>query len=160
MQFLSDDECKNWLSGLRRQEPTTENYKFSDRAWFPKEAGRLYYASRQIAAAMMDARKPCLLWIRETGIWEANLHLYYRLRESYGDGRLVEEAPGHQFLDYETEDLASFLQVSLLNGWGGFILTEYDYLNAFFSHDGFIDVFASHESTMKDLLKSFESNDR
>jgi hypothetical protein len=158
MQFLTKQECEQWLSRRGREAPSKENSKFSGRAWFSREeAGRLYYLSRQIAAAMMEARRPCLLWIQETDIWEANLHLYYRLRQSYGNCRLVEDAPGHEFLGYEMEDLATLLQVSLLNGWGGLILTHFDDINAFFSHDGFIDFYAGHESTIKDLLKAFKT---
>jgi hypothetical protein len=31
----------------------------------------------------------------------------------------------------------------MLNGWGGYILTQAHYLNAFFSHDEYIDFFAA-----------------
>ena len=71
------------------------------------------------------------------GIWPSseNWHLYYRLRQSYGDYRLLEETPGHLFLKHESEDLASFLQLAILNGWGRYLLAEADYVNVFFSHD-------------------------
>ena len=29
----------------------------------------------------------------------------------------------------------------MLNGWGGYVLTHADYVNAFFSHDEYIDFF-------------------
>ena len=79
-------------------------------------------------------RSPALVWITEWGIWGSseNWHLYYKLRRSYGDLRLLHEAPGHLFLGHESEDLTSFLQIAMLNGWGGYILTQADYLNAFF----------------------------
>ena len=83
-------------------------------------------------------RDPALVWITEWGIWDENWHLYYKLRQSYGDFRLLHEAPGHLFLGHESEDLGSFLQVAILNGWGGYILTQADYINAFFSHDEYI----------------------
>ena len=38
---------------------------------------------------MMQGRDPCLLWMEEWGIWDQNLHLYYRLRQGYGDQRLL-----------------------------------------------------------------------
>jgi hypothetical protein len=57
-----------------------------------------------------------------------NWHLYYKLRQSYGYPRLLHEAPGHLFLGHESEDLTSFLQIAMLNGWGGYILTQADYL--------------------------------
>ncbi|HEX6533667.1 MAG TPA: hypothetical protein VF041_03665 [Gemmatimonadaceae bacterium] len=44
-------------------------------------------------------REACLLWITDWGIWRSseNLHLCYRLRQSYGDRRLLDEAPAHLF---------------------------------------------------------------
>ena len=55
---------------------------------------------------------------------------------------LLHEAPGHLFLEHETEDLASFLQLAMLNGWGGYVLTHANYVNLFFSHDEYMDFFA------------------
>jgi hypothetical protein len=48
-------------------------------------------------------------------------------------------------LEHEAEDLASFLQIAMLNGWGGYVLTHANYMNAFFSHDEYIDFFAKSE---------------
>jgi hypothetical protein len=42
-----------------------------------------------------------------------------------------------------------------LNGWGGYVLTEMDYVNAFFSHDEFIDFFAQNSPNLPDLAKVF-----
>jgi hypothetical protein len=102
---------------------------------------------------------PTLLWITEWGIWPSseNLHLYYKLRQSYGEPRLLQEAPGHLFLDYETEDLASFLQLAMLNGWGGYILTEANHMNVFFSHDEYLQFFAAEESNLADVRKALGS---
>src|SRR5215207_7196291 len=54
---------------------------------------------RQLERALQP-RDACLLWVADWGIWEGNLHLYYRLRQSYGDRRRLEDAPAHLFLDY------------------------------------------------------------
>jgi hypothetical protein len=96
-------------------------------------------------------------WITEWGIWGSseNWHLYYKLRQSYGDPRLLHEAPGHLFLGHESEDLASFLQLAILNGWGGYILTQADYVNAFFSHDEYIDFFAVLDENLEGIRKEF-----
>jgi hypothetical protein len=58
--------------------------------------------------------------ISEWGIWPSseNWHIYYKLRQSYGDHHSLAEAPGHLFLEHEAEDLASFLQLAMLNGVG------------------------------------------
>jgi len=75
------------------------------------------------------------------------------VRQTYGDNRLLHDAPGHLFLEYEAQDLASFLQLSMLNGWGGYVLTEANYVNAFFSHDEYIDFFAEHAENLADIRK-------
>jgi len=62
-------------------------------------------------------------------------------------------APGHLFLEYEAEDLASFLQVVMLNGWGGYVLTGANYVNAFFSHDEYIDFFGDDDANLTDVRK-------
>jgi len=83
--------------------------------------------------------------------------LYYKLRQSYGDDRLLDEAPGHLFLGHESEDFASFLQLSLLNGWGGYVLTQADNVNAFFSHDEYIEFFAKLEINLRIVRDQFGS---
>ncbi|MGA7914026.1 MAG: hypothetical protein WCA00_02230 [Candidatus Acidiferrales bacterium] len=77
--------------------------------------------------------------------------MYYKLRQTYGDNRLLQEAPGHLFLEHEGEDLASFLQLSMLNGWGGYVLTEANYVNAFFSHDEYIDFFGDENANLSEI---------
>jgi hypothetical protein len=102
-------------------------------------------------------RDPVLLWITEWGIWPSseNWHLYYRLRQSYGDSSLLHEAPGHFFQNFEMEDLATFLQVAATNGWGGFVLPSAHYASFFFSHDEYIDVFTSNPSTVTAVEQRF-----
>jgi hypothetical protein len=73
------------------------------------------------------------------------------------DARLLHEAPGHLFLEHEAEDLASFLQVSMLNGWGGYVLTHANYMNAFFSHDEYIDFFAGPGGNLEEVREQFRS---
>jgi len=96
---------------------------------------------------------PALLWLTEWGIWPSseNWHLYYKLRQTYGDQRLIDEAPGHRFLEHEAEDLASFLQIAILNGWDGYILTQANYVNAFFSHDEYLDLFAEDRENLTEV---------
>jgi len=98
---------------------------------------------------------PTLVWMTEWDIWQSgeNLHLYYKLRQSYGDHRLLHEAPGHLFLKHEAEDLASFLQVAMLNCWGGYILPHANYVNAFFSHDEYFNFYTKREESLAGVRK-------
>jgi hypothetical protein len=78
-------------------------------------------------------------------VWKSseNWQLYYRLRQSYADFRLLHEAPGHLFLEYEEPDLISFLQLVLQNGLDAHLLPNLAYggpetCRAFVSHDEFV----------------------
>jgi len=81
------------------------------------------------------------------GIWGSseNLHLYYRVRQSYGDLRLLPEAPGHLFLSYEAADLVTFLQGGILCGWDMHLVPTVGYARAFVSHDEYVE-FAADEN--------------
>ena len=156
MRLYSCQECEAWLAGHGLQKPGEAPNACKERVAYPPKPYGPYQLAHWIATSL-TFRQQALLWITEWSIWRSseNLHLYYRLRETYGDRRLLSEAPGHLFLDHEAEDLASFLQVAMLNGWGGYVLTEANYVNAFFSHDEFIDFFATDDECLADVRKDF-----
>jgi len=156
LRFYTKEESDKWLSDRQRGKPDLMEGVSVERMEYPSEAHRFFFVARCIAS-QLTFRRPALLLITEWGIWPSseNWHLYYTLRRSYSDFRLLHEAPGHLFLEHEVEDLASFLQLSVLNGWGGYRLTEMDYVNAFLSHDEYIDFFAEKSSNLPDLAKVF-----
>jgi hypothetical protein len=158
MRFYTKEECETWLSNRDRSKPDCVTGMKSVRVAYPKEPNRIFSVARWISTALTQ-REPTLLWITEWGIWPSseNWHLYYKLRQSYGDDRLLDEAPGHLFLGHESEDFASFLQLSLLNGWGGYVLTQADNVNAFFSHDEYIEFFAKLEINLRIVRDQFGS---
>jgi hypothetical protein len=148
MRFYAKEQCEDWLRGKERAKPDEVQGRLcKERISYPLEPHRFYYVAHWIATSL-TYRMPTLLWITEWDIWRSteNWHLYYKLRNSYGDHQLLHEAPGHLFLAHEAEDLASFLQLAMLNGWGGYVLTQADYVNAFFSHDEYIDFYATTEA--------------
>jgi hypothetical protein len=152
LRFYTKEESESWLSGRERTKPDLIPGMSAERIKYPPEPYRFWFIAHWIATKL-TYRQPVLLWITEWGIWESseNWHLYYKLRQTYGDRRLLHEAPGHLFLEYETEDMASFLQVAMLNGWGGYILTDANYVNAFFSHDEFIDFFGDENANLEEV---------
>jgi hypothetical protein len=158
MRLYTASECEEWLSGRHREKPTATPEIPSERFAYPNQPYAVYCRAHWIASSI-TFRQPTLLWITEWGIWPSseNWHLYYKLRHSYGDARLLHEAPGHLFLEHEAEDLASFLQVSMLNGWGGYVLTHANYMNAFFSHDEYIDFFVGPGGNLEEVREQFRS---
>jgi hypothetical protein len=156
LRFFTKEESDKWLSDRQRGKPDEVQGVSVERMEYPSEPHRIFFVAHSIAS-QLTFRRPALLLITEWGIWPSseNWHLYYKLRHSYGDSRLLQDAPGHLFLEHEVEDLASVLQVSMLNGWGGYLLTEANYVNVFFSHDEYIDFFAQTSSNLPDLAKVF-----
>ncbi|MGE3242813.1 MAG: hypothetical protein AB7I57_17200 [Pirellulales bacterium] len=77
--------------------------------------------------------------------------MFDRLRRSYGETASLGDRPGQLFTGDESDDLTSFLQLSALFGWGGYLLTEADQLNAFFSHHEYIDLFAHDHLRIEQL---------
>lgn len=154
MRFYTQQESEDWLRDRRRLKPDLTPDAHTERMGYPSEPHAVFGVAHWMATSL-TFRMPTLLWITEWSIWPSseNLHLYYRLRHTYGDHRLLHEAPGHLFLEYESEDLATFLQVAMLNGWGGYVLTQAEYVNAFFSHDEYIDFFAETDGCLEEVRK-------
>lgn len=150
MRFLTADEARHRCAGFVRLDqngrplpPRRET--LHARAPIPGLTALTSFC-RQLERALQP-REACLLWVTDWGIWRSaeNLHLYYRLRQAYGDPRLLDEAPAHLFLDHEGADLVSFLQVGMLCGWDMHLIPFVGYARAFVSHDGFVE-FAADEA--------------
>ena len=159
MRFYTNEEWETWLTDRHRQKPDAPSGVHVERIDYPREPYRAFFIAHWIATEW-TYRRPALLWITEWDIWPSseNWHLYYKLRHTYGDLQLLKDAPGHLFLEHEAEDLASFLQLSMLNGWGGYVLTEADYVNAFFSHDEHIDFYAENDGNLAQARKVFRTS--
>jgi len=154
LHFYNKHECETWLFDRQRRRLDAVPGAHVERIDYPSGPYRIFHVARWIATSLTHQR-PTLLWVTEWGIWPSseNWHLYYKLRQSYSDRRLLHEAPGHLFLEHEAEELASFLQVAMLNGWGGYVLTDLNYVNAFFSHDEYIDFFSDRDENLADIRK-------
>src|ERR1041384_3461789 len=69
---------------------------FGVSAGVPVNFTRIFWFSGALVASL-NKFDSCLLQVTTWGVWPSseNLHLFYRLRESYGERRLLNEAPGH-----------------------------------------------------------------
>lgn len=158
MRFYTPEECADWLTGLGRNKPDQDQGLKTERFEYLKRPHSVFVTARWFARSFMF-HSPALLWITEWGIWPSseNWHLYYKIRQSFGDLRLLHEAPGHLCLEHEAEDFASFAQIAMLNGWGGYMLTQANRVNAFFSHDEYIDFFAESPEITTEVGKFWAS---
>jgi hypothetical protein len=155
MRIYSASDCQHWLQERNRTLPDATNGTPSIR--FATQDHRAFAMASWIASHL-TFNEPVLLWITEWGIWPSseNWHAYYALRQLSSDKRLLHEAPGHLFLNFEMNEFASILQLALLNGWGGYILPHSNVVNAFFSHDEYMEFFAESERHLVDIKAHFE----
>jgi hypothetical protein len=162
LRFLDPVECANWA----RERAIVVDAKAGNAAppghitlhcELPHEGYRLFALSRLVASGITH-RQPCLLWVTESDAWPSNVNwqLYYKVRQTYGDYRLLDEAPGHLCLDYEGSDLATWLQLSFLFGWSAFILPESGYVMGHLSADEGLDLYSKLDSEIEDLQKRLE----
>ena len=82
--------------------------------------------------------------------------MFYRLRESYGERRLLSAAPGHLFLKHEAADLATYIQLAIIFGWDFHMLPAPTYSTAFVSHDKFVHLHANSKEAFDLLKKSLQ----
>jgi hypothetical protein len=151
MWFLTNDESRIWSqrTGYRLDDahrPLIKSGVHSvNKSLADMKISRLTWLSRAIAE-YLEPFDECLLWVTLWGVWGSseNLHLYYRLRESYGDRRQLSAGPGHLFAVHEDSDLATFVQLGLMFGWDFYLLTSPISQMAFVSHDEFIQIYADH----------------
>ena len=145
---MTNEEARTWASRLLSPDDSSLYPQVpapghaSLRYEFEREPGhRLFYLAREVVRALGPFHD-CLLWATETGVWPSNenLHLYYRLRNSYGDHHTVEERPGTLVLEHEAVDLVSFVHLGMLFGWDMLLLTSHDYGRVFVSHDGWFEL--------------------
>jgi hypothetical protein len=78
-----------------------------------------------------------LIWFTEWGIWPSSerMHIFERVRLSYGENRPMMEAPGHVFNQEEAEDALSFATLGVLFLWDCYVLNPKGTKVLFYSHD-------------------------
>lgn len=154
MRCLTDKRCKDWIQGRGLALPEEHPKHVAERVWLKEWHS---FALAQWLADQLSCRDETLLWITESKIWPSseNWYLYYTLRRLSGDCDFLHEAPGHLFQAFEIEELIAILQVSILNGWGGYFMAAGGNISVFFSHDGYIDFYASRTEQLEIVRKRF-----
>ena len=158
MRFTSTTECEEWLrsQGVDPEAPSPDpGERNVVKLFFEEDRHRSFYLAKTLVSWLGNFES-CLLWINEYGIWPSSedLHLYYRLRTSYGDGRRLREAPGHLFSGDEKADLVSCLNLAIQFGWGGHIVPKPAATRIVFSHDSWALV--ESETMLAAIVKEIE----
>ncbi len=146
MFFRTPDECRALARGFGWDDEALEALRSPDTtAPHPPALSFGHALADSFRLAHAIARElgefpGCVLWVREYGIWPSldNRHLYYRVRQSYGDRRSLADAPGHEFVDHEYADLVLFLELVIRMGWGAAVFSSRPLPACFVSHDGWV----------------------
>jgi hypothetical protein len=109
------------------------------RAWI-ENATNARIAIARTLVSWLGNFSDCELLVSEFGIWPSSEdeNLYQRLRAAYGGTGELYEAPAHFFAANEIVDLESFVHVTLLFGWGGYVIPNPPTTYLFISHDGWV----------------------
>ncbi len=163
MRIYSRDECAQWSERVialdERRKPTRDLAKpHRLRCDFPTSFSQFLWFSRCIEAALQP-RRSCLVWVTDSEIFPSNenLHLFYRLRQTYGDTRLLDEAPGHLCLDHESTEVVTLVYLGMLFGWDLHLIPSPDaYARAFVCHDEWVEIGFDDRSTFDETAETMQ----
>lgn len=162
MRIYSPEECAQLCAFLK--VPLDEQNKPARdlgaahrlRCRFPSSITQFLWFSRAIEAALQP-RQSCLVWVTGYGVYPSseNKHLLYRLRQSYGEARLLHEAPGHLCLDFESGEVVTLVYLSMLFGWDAHLIPIEGYGRAFIYHHEWIEMGFRDEGRFGDAGRKF-----
>ena len=145
MKFISKEEAAELMKTIPGGGDFLADHKSAQKSGpvsFESEPGYSYYSHAIKIVAALGSFEWCLLWVTTSGVWPSNenLHLYYRLRQSYGNHTHLDQQPALVALKHEKEDLITFVHLGMLNGWDMKLITSHDYGRALVAHDGFFEL--------------------
>ena len=78
-----------------------------------------------------------LVWFKDWGVWPSGerMHIFERIRLSYGETRRPIEAPAQVFESAEFNDAISFVTIAVLFLWDCYVVSPGSERALFFSHD-------------------------
>lgn len=143
----------NWL-GDDREIRRADDEMQSERVHLGAESYQRVYELAMRLVEVLGPWEEAWLWLREVDTWNRQgLHLYTRVRESYGERSLITEKPVQQFYGFESADLCTFVSVALLNEWSFFVGTSHDYGRVFVSRSAGAELWFRDGATLNGLRR-------
>ena len=101
----------------------------------PEDAGKRVFQAKALLRPFEG--KKTIVWVDDWGVWPSgeHQHMFYRFRQSYGEARLLIEAPVHIFGSDETEDALSVFCFCILFLWDCYVVCPETKDIVFISHD-------------------------
>lgn len=163
MWCLTNPEAPSLVTGRQFEpdasgRPVLRGRRFRVTASFTNLNWSQFLWPSEFLASSVVPFQDCLFWVTLFGVWSSseNWHLFYRLRESYGQRRQLADAPAHLFLRQEQSDLATFIELALLFGWDFYLLPYPGYADVFVSHDEFLEFHADDPVAAQRVKEAIE----
>jgi hypothetical protein len=158
MRCLTKEGSRNWCEDRSLNLDTSAHPAVDGRAHsvitpFARTTCSKLLRLSGVLASKFEPFEQCLLWVTLWGIWTSseNWHLFYRLRETYGERRPIWDAPGHLFEKHESADLTTFIQLALIFGWDFYVLSAPSGQVAFVSHDEYLRFCTDDQETAQQI---------
>ena len=141
MKIISKEEAQIWCHHhhiAMNDRGLPERRDFPTKFDIPVDAGqRVYLVSERMSAFREEPS--LLVWFDDWSVWPygQRMHIFERLRLSYGETRRLIDSPGHVFESAEIEDAISFVTLAVLFLWDCYVLTPERRKLLYFSHDEF-----------------------
>ena len=139
MRVISGHDAEAWC---RQHEILLSEGRLPDLSGFPTKFAIPSDAGARVSLVSwsMEAFREepeLLVWVKDWSVWPSGerMHIFERLRKSYGEVRRLGEAPANIFEAGEIEDAISFVTVAVLFLWDCYVLTPRGAKLLFFSHD-------------------------
>jgi hypothetical protein len=162
MCCLTKEEADAWCAAViwPRDPKNPPKKVFGISAGIPANFTQSFWLSGALASCLNEFNS-CLLNVTTWGVWSSseNLHLFYRLRETYGERRLLDEAPGHLFQKFERPELVSFIQLAVLFGWDFHLHPSPSFIRGFVSHDEWFELYATDERWLEEFISVLKNAD-
>ena len=139
MKVLTRQECIAWcrdhsivLNDRSLPDLAGAELKFE----IPNDTQKRIYLSRRAMEEFAD-EPTVLVWLNDWSVWPSGqrMHIFDRLRMSYGENRPIIEAPAQVFQQLEIEDAISFVTLAVIFLWDCYVITPNRARFLFFSHD-------------------------
>jgi hypothetical protein len=166
MKFVSPEEAGAWAKRFVRPDSHSTFPDCEPKGSYALRvlvenapAHQHYWIAKQLVRALSPEWDTCMFWVSLVGVWRSNenLHLYYRLRQSYGEESHLVDRPALFALKHEVADVESFVHLAVLFGWDGYLVTSEDYARVHVHHDGFAVVSSETESLVSEVAAGFKA---
>jgi hypothetical protein len=157
MKIISQQECQQWLRTKLATDFTWKtletNYDKYVTYELPIDAGKKAALARAMAASIPS---PGLFWITAWGIFPSsqNMVLFDGYRESLGESRAIDSAPGHIFDSSDLQKLECLLDLTLYFYWDAGLFDGTGSIAARISHDECLSIYGTSIECLRDFEKS------